>query len=81
MMRRALSIVLGFAALLPFATTEDAQFGKDQPTVSAPHINPWRSLSEDESTSVNILLQQRLNLTGNQGSRYCYSVTMALKNY
>lgn len=41
----------------------------EQPTVVAPHTNPWKSLLEEEVASVNDLLQQKFSLTGNQGSR------------
>jgi len=62
------SLTLGAAVLVTFSTAQDTTINDRQPTVSAPHENPWKTLSEEEAASVNELLQERMSLTGNQGS-------------
>ena len=66
---RSLSTFLSLAALLPFARTQDTKGPNEQPTASAPHRNPWKALSPDESASVEALLQKRFNLTFDEGNR------------
>jgi primary-amine oxidase len=68
-MRGVLSIALGFTALVQPAKAQKAQCSAEQPLATAPHSNPWKALSEEDSESVTALLQQRLNLTGDGGSR------------
>lgn len=62
------SIVLGAAALLASAAAQNASTTDRQPTLNAPLPNPWKQLSEEETASVNEVLQRKLNLSGNQGS-------------
>lgn len=67
-MKWASTIVVGIAALLSSAAAQNVSTPERQPILSAPFPNPWKSLSEDETASVNQLLQTSLNLDGNQGS-------------
>ena len=67
-MKWASTVVVGITAFLSSVAAQNASTPDRQPTLSAPFANPWKSLSEDETTSVNQLLQQELKLNGNQGS-------------
>jgi primary-amine oxidase len=67
-MKCSLSIALGLAALNSFTEAQNASTTDRQSTVSAPHSNPWKTLSDDEAASVNALLQAKMSLTGDFGS-------------
>ena len=62
------TIVLGAAAIISSAAAQNTSTPDRQPTVSAPFANPWKLLSEEEVAGVNEVLQQKMSLTGNQGS-------------
>ncbi|KAH8704667.1 copper amine oxidase [Phaeosphaeriaceae sp. PMI808] len=82
-MKRTACFTLGISALLSFAHAQNGKCSIDQLTVSSPQQNPWKALSEDESASVNGLLQKKFNLTGNQGSSrdsYVVQVTLLYPN-
>jgi primary-amine oxidase len=64
------SLTFGAAVLASCAVAQDAPTNDRQPTVSAPYENPWKALSEEEAASVNELLQERMTLTGNNGSSH-----------
>ncbi|CAG5184025.1 uncharacterized protein ALTATR162_LOCUS10872 [Alternaria atra] len=73
------SLTFGAAVLASCAVAQDAPTNDRQPTVSAPYENPWKALSEEEAASVNELLQERMALTGNNGSSHdSYVVQLAL---
>ncbi|CAO2648787.1 Nn.00g097360.m01.CDS01 [Neocucurbitaria sp. VM-36] len=80
---RSLSTYLSLAALLPFARTQVTKGSNEQPTASAPHRNPWKVLSIDESASVEALLQKRFNLNfdeGNSHDSFVYQITLLQPN-
>ena len=62
------TIILGAAALVSSTAAQQACTQPRQPTLNAPVTNPWRSLSKEETTSANDILQEKLKLNGNQGS-------------
>jgi primary-amine oxidase len=68
-MRPSLPVTLGLISFSHLIVAQNVSCTTNQPVVSAPRNNPWKALSEDESAVVNDILQQRFNLTGNQGSR------------
>jgi len=67
-MKCSSSLALCFAAIRSFAAANNTSTSAHQPTVSAPYTNPWKALSEAELASVNEILQDSMNLTGDQGS-------------
>ncbi|KAH7341181.1 copper amine oxidase [Pyrenochaeta sp. MPI-SDFR-AT-0127] len=69
-MRRGLCVAVGFAALFSSVHAQDERRTNEQRVFSSPRVNPWQSLSEEESRGINALLRRRLNLTGNYGSSY-----------
>jgi primary-amine oxidase len=66
---RLFSLTLAVVELTRLATAQAHSCTANQPTVSAPHGNPWKALSEEETAGVSNLLLRRLNVTGTQGSR------------
>ncbi|KAA8623161.1 TynA Cu2+-containing amine oxidase [Pyrenophora tritici-repentis] len=73
------SLTLCFAAIGSFAAAKNSSTSAHQPTVSAPHANPWKALSKAEVASVNEILQESMFLTGNQGSSHdSYIVQISL---
>ncbi|PVI02589.1 amine oxidase catalytic domain-containing protein [Periconia macrospinosa] len=52
-----------FAVLSQLTIQECIQCSTDQPIAAAPHANVWRSLSQEEVSSVSKALSQRFNLT------------------
>ncbi|KAF2022351.1 amine oxidase catalytic domain-containing protein [Aaosphaeria arxii CBS 175.79] len=80
-MRNILALV-GFTVVHVVAA-QSQQGSVEQPTITAPHKNPWATLSDEESASVEALLQQRLNLTGNQGNiqdSYVFQINLLAPN-
>ncbi|KAF2821363.1 amine oxidase catalytic domain-containing protein [Ophiobolus disseminans] len=78
-MRLNRSLVLSsFVALQLVEVQGNGCSSTSQPSVVAPHVNPWKALSENESGAVNDLLQQKFNFTGNEGSRNSYVVRITL---
>jgi primary-amine oxidase len=67
--RRLFSLTLAVTGLLQLVVAQKTSCTADQPTVSAPHGNPWKALTEEESLGVNDLLLQQFNVTGTEGSR------------
>jgi hypothetical protein len=65
---RLFSLTLTVIELAQLATAQAKSCSTDQP-ISAPHGNPWKALSEEESVGVSDLLLRRLNVTGTEGSR------------
>jgi hypothetical protein len=63
------AVTLGIISLALPTISQIVPVSSEQPTVIAPFDNPWKALSDEEVTGVNILLQDTMHLTGNQGSR------------
>lgn len=63
------SLIPGLFCLAHYVEAQNGSCAGDQPSLSAPYTNPWKSLTEEDSVSINELLQRRFNLTGNEGSR------------
>jgi hypothetical protein len=66
-MKWNLSVAWGLAALISCVDAKNETIADRQPTVSAPHGNLWKVLSEEEAASVNALLQEKMSLTGDFG--------------
>ncbi|KAF1836803.1 amine oxidase catalytic domain-containing protein [Decorospora gaudefroyi] len=67
-MKWNLSIALGVTALFSFTRAHNSSEPNEQTTVSAPHGNVWKVLSEEEIIGINALLQDSMNLSGDLGS-------------
>jgi primary-amine oxidase len=67
-MKWSFFVAMGLAALDSFTEAQNASTTDRQPTINAPHSNPWKTLSDDEAASVNALLQAKMSLTGDFGS-------------
>jgi hypothetical protein len=65
---RLFSLALAVVELTQLATAQANSCLTNQP-ISAPHGNPWKALSEEESAGVSDLLLRRLNVTATEGSR------------
>jgi hypothetical protein len=65
---RLFSLALAVVELTQLATAQANSCLPNQP-ISAPHGNPWKALSEEESAGVSDLLLRRLNVTATEGSR------------
>jgi primary-amine oxidase len=78
-MRLSLLVISSFLRFSLLITAQNSSCTTNQPPVSAPHNNPWKALSVDESAAVNDILQQRFNLTGNQGSRQVFLRTLMVQ--
>lgn len=62
-------VVLGLTSIVSVINAQTNDTGA-VPIVKAPRPNVWKALSEQESSSVSNLLSERLELSGDQGSRY-----------
>lgn len=64
-----LLLISSFTSFTSIAAQSSGCTPGTQPTVSAPHANPWTSLSEEEAAIVNGTLQEEFNFTSSEGLR------------
>lgn len=62
-------VVLGLTSIVSVINAQTNDTGA-VPIVKSPRPNVWKALSKQESSSVSNLLSERLELSGDQGSRY-----------